>query len=212
MPMDKVMELYDKKWSYKKIADYLYSTYKIKVSITTIHTNIKNYCIAHDIPIQKRISRPTMAHDEIVNANKNGISYKILAAQNGVSKSAIQKIVNEYKDPKTKRNYNPRQTFSVWKIIRDYENGLSIPLLAKKYNINKSTIKNRIEEYYTKIEGRKQKPKVLSQKTFYSLLSKCNKTGRTIDNMINFANENNIIIPQDYIDKYIQEQNKEREI
>lgn len=156
LPVEEIIKKHELGTSQKELAQ------EYGVSRLTIAKRIKAYYKdtgkAAPLLDYTRIRLPI---EDIIKKYKLGISQEQLAKEYGVSKTTIgNKIKKYYKEngeEKIEKDF-PRIKLPVEEIVKKYEDGTSPLNISKEYNVARTTILNRLNEYYQK-EGR-EKPKV----------------------------------------------------
>ena len=151
---------------------------------------------------KQRINLPI---DEIVKKLGQGVTQKDLSKEYGVSEALINKRIFEYyeKEGKEKPKQKPKQRINlpVEEIVEKWEQGTTQKELSKEYGVSDVTIKKRISEYYRKKENNEKKLRVLKSP---SIIVEYLRKGLTIEQIESSALKQNIIVPQEVIEKAIQ--------
>ena len=151
---------------------------------------------------KQRINLPI---DEIVKKLGQGVTQKDLSKEYGVSEALINKRIFEYYEKegkeKPKRKTKRRINLPVDEIVKKWGQGITQKELSKEYGVSDGTIKKRISEYYRKKENNEKKLRVLKSS---SIIVEYLRKGLTIEQIESSALKQNIIVPQEVIEKAIQ--------
>jgi len=200
LPIDEIIRKYEEGISQCKIAK------EYGMSHFVIGTRIKEYYkkTGKEKP-DPRNKKKELPIDEIIRKYEEGNSQYKIAYEYGVSQSTIELRTRDYyeKTGKERPNQrNKRKELQIDEIIRKYEEGISKKELAEEYDVSEVTIRLRIKEYYKKIC--KKEPRILKVDTI--IIDYLNK-GLTIEEIIEIAAKNEVVIPKDIIDKALSKVN-----
>ena len=156
-------------------------------------------------PKQKPKQRINLPVEEIVEKWEQGTTQKELSKEYGVSDNTIEKRISEYYEKegkeKPKRKTKRRINLPVDEIVKKWGQGITQKELSKEYGVSDVTIKKRISEYYRKKENNEKKLRVLKSS---SIIVEYLRKGLTIEQIESSALKQNIIVPQEVIEKAIQ--------
>ena len=156
-------------------------------------------------PKQKPKQRINLPVEEIVEKWEQGTTQKELSKEYGVSDNTIEKRISEYYEKegkeKPKRKTKRRINLPVDEIVKKWGQGITQKELSKEYGVSDGTIKKRISEYYRKKENNEKKLRVLKSS---SIIVEYLRKGLTIEQIESSALKQNIIVPQEVIEKAIQ--------
>ena len=156
-------------------------------------------------PKQKPKQRINLPVEEIVEKWEQGTTQKELSKEYGVSDNTIEKRISEYYEKegkeKPKRKTKRRINLPVDEIVKKWGQGITQKELSKEYGVSDGTIKKIISEYYRKKENNEKKLRVLKSS---SIIVEYLRKGLTIEQIESSALKQNIIVPQEVIEKAIQ--------
>ena len=156
-------------------------------------------------PKRKTKQRIKLPVEEIVEKWEQGTTQKELSKEYGVSDDTVKKRISEYYEKegkeKPKRKTKRRINLPVDEIVKKWGQGITQKELSKEYGVSDATIKKRISEYYRKKENNEKKLRVLKSS---SIIVEYLRKGLTIEQIESSALKQNIIVPQEVIEKAIQ--------
>ena len=166
----------------------------------------KKYCIENNIDrkIFHRAKLENVNSNDLVEKIEEGYTLQKLAHEYNVSTTAIRNrilqviSVTKLKELYSKNGKKGEIEEKVSKVIELYGKGISREEISLQVGYGITTVQKILEKEYRK-RGKEEVPKIISMRAFSA---KINKKGVTRENILKEAEENNVIIPQVFLDNY----------
>ena len=143
--------------------------------------------------------------ENIVKKYEEGICVEEIAKEYSVSIRTIYNRLEEYckelKNVKSikKTSQNFKVQIPLEDIVKKYEAGINLEKIAKEYEVSYFVISNRLKAYYE--EKGREIPKILKS---LNIVKKYLRKGIKMEEIIEAAAKNNVIIPQELINKCLK--------
>lgn len=199
--------------------DDIIRLYDLKTK-TQVINKLNEYYKEHNLPIIDPIyAKKELPIDKIVEDYKNGRTMQDIAEEYGVAYSVIFDRLHQA-IPENIRNKNADilQQFTE-DIVNQYENGETLNNLARQYHVTTQKIRTFLDKYYQKNYDYPFRPTVLSEAKFRGWLKTINNydkskekilefsdTVKTKELILKYAEQGNVLIPNDVLEKYFGEE------
>lgn len=193
LPVEDIIKKYEEGTSRKELAE------EYNVSIGIISNRINEFYKENgrkELPIEKMIQEYESGYTQMQLAQK----YKI--PQSTISVIIINYYKNSGKEKPIKKTGPKAKNIPMDDAVRKFENGITQAQLGRDYNLDAVTISGRLDKYY-QAQGEK-KPRIL---TNIKLIAEYMEKGLSIDQIMESAENKNIIIPHHFIEKAIEKIN-----
>ena len=197
LPMEEIIGKYENGFLQSQLAE------EYGVGLSTIGKKIREYYneSGKNKPVYNRggMKRKELPVDEIVKKYEQGISQEQLGREYNVTHTTIKNSIHEYYANKKERSsskyiVNQEINLPIEEIVEKYKNGIDEFFLADEYGVSYSTILKKIKKFYENKNDLKPK-RVRSATIILEYLKK----GLTIEQILEIAENKNIIIPENII-------------